>query len=421
MSVLDEASLVQIPSGYKISKLYSVVPTSGAGDLSFARSTTATRVNESGVIETVAINVPRIDYTGGGCGQLLLEPQRTNLYTYSDDFTNATWSKHNTLASSSAVNSPIDGGTADFIVATAVSDRHWIQQSISASASTDYSFSFYVKSGGSDFIQVALSTGFAGTYQNFNVSTGTKGSGNLGASGYSSTIEAFGDDGYYKIVLYTTTSVGASSANVYIDPILTDAGRLSTYLGDGVNGVYCSAIQLEQGSYPTSYIPTSGTSVTRTADASSTSGLSSVIGSEEGLILLDAQAFINGGSNRYFTIGDGTYQNYISMFYHNSVNRLDTIAVKAGSVLTLKNIFSFTQSDRNIIAIRYKTDSYDLWVNGASQGIVTGMGAFFAANLLTNVQLTNTIGNNPMEGDVNVMLLMKTYPTDTQMADLTTL
>jgi len=80
MSVLDDASLVLIPSGYKASKLYSVVPTSGDGDLTFSRSTTATRVNADGVIETVAINVPRIDFTGGGCGKLLLEPQRTNLY-----------------------------------------------------------------------------------------------------------------------------------------------------------------------------------------------------------------------------------------------------------------------------------------------------------------------------------------------------
>jgi hypothetical protein len=80
MSYFDDASLVLIPSGYKTSKVYSVKPTDGSGDLTFTRASTATRVNSSGVIEAVASNVPRLDYSGGAtCPKLLLEPQRTNL------------------------------------------------------------------------------------------------------------------------------------------------------------------------------------------------------------------------------------------------------------------------------------------------------------------------------------------------------
>jgi hypothetical protein len=73
-------SLIFNPSRVKASKAYSVIPSSGLGDLDFTRvGDTATRVNEAGVIENVPANVPRIDYTGGGCGKLLLEPQRTNI------------------------------------------------------------------------------------------------------------------------------------------------------------------------------------------------------------------------------------------------------------------------------------------------------------------------------------------------------
>ena len=79
MSLFDDASLVLTPNGYKASKLYSIKPTSGLGDMTVTRATTATRVNSAGLIESVAINVPRLDYTGGGCPSILAEPLRTNL------------------------------------------------------------------------------------------------------------------------------------------------------------------------------------------------------------------------------------------------------------------------------------------------------------------------------------------------------
>jgi len=80
VSFYDDASLVLIPSGIKTSKIYSQKPTDGTGDLTFTRASIATRTNASGVIESVASNVPRLDYSGGAtCPRLLLEGQRTNL------------------------------------------------------------------------------------------------------------------------------------------------------------------------------------------------------------------------------------------------------------------------------------------------------------------------------------------------------
>jgi hypothetical protein len=73
-------SLLMVPVLGKAGRLYSQIPDTGAGDLDFTRvGDTATRVNEAGVVENVPANVPRIDYTSGGCGKLLLEPQRTNI------------------------------------------------------------------------------------------------------------------------------------------------------------------------------------------------------------------------------------------------------------------------------------------------------------------------------------------------------
>ena len=79
MSLFDDASLCVTPNGQKAGKLYSIKPTDGSGDLSVTRATTATRINSSGLIESVANNVPRLDYTNGSCPSILVEPTRTNL------------------------------------------------------------------------------------------------------------------------------------------------------------------------------------------------------------------------------------------------------------------------------------------------------------------------------------------------------
>ena len=79
MSLLDTASLVITPNGTNASTLYSIVPSDGSGDMTVTRATTATRVNSAGLIESVASNVPRLDYSNGTCPSILVEPQRTNI------------------------------------------------------------------------------------------------------------------------------------------------------------------------------------------------------------------------------------------------------------------------------------------------------------------------------------------------------
>ena len=80
-------TIAMIPSGYKGGStkgtVYSVLPTDGAGDFDFTRADKATRVNQLGLIELMDINVPRLDYSDGGCPSLLLEPSRSNIVVYS--------------------------------------------------------------------------------------------------------------------------------------------------------------------------------------------------------------------------------------------------------------------------------------------------------------------------------------------------
>jgi hypothetical protein len=89
-NLLDSASLIVTPNAYKQTRLYSVVPNNTTGDMVVTRSTTATRVNSSGLIENVAVNAPRIDYSNGSCPSILVEPQRTNLVFPSQTLTTQT-------------------------------------------------------------------------------------------------------------------------------------------------------------------------------------------------------------------------------------------------------------------------------------------------------------------------------------------
>jgi hypothetical protein len=101
-----DASLVMIPEGYGTGVVYGQRPLTSDSQLTFTRASTATRVGPDGAIAVVGSNVPRIDYTGGGCGKLLLEPQRTNLVTFSEQMDNAAWNKSNASVTANQTTSP---------------------------------------------------------------------------------------------------------------------------------------------------------------------------------------------------------------------------------------------------------------------------------------------------------------------------
>jgi len=422
IGILNDISLLLIPSGSKIGKLHSIIPITGNGDIDFSRSTTARFTTSNGLVESAAINEPRIDFTGGGCGKALFEPQSTSLLAYSEDYLETTLEFATTSAA--GVLAPYGSTNAWKVIEDATNNYHLCKiGNGSAVGFTNVSTaSVFVKKGERTKVRVYLhhitlnQTAYADYDLNNNTLIGTAGSNVIFDN---TTIKVIGN-GWVRISVSGHKDVSNYDFGVAISP-LNDAGDVS-YLGDGTSGLYMWGGNNVVEKYPTSYIPTSGSAVTRTQDLSVTTGLSDQIGSDEGLFLFEAQAFLNGGDgNRQIAISDGTNDNYIYINFHNSANRIETLAIKAGSVLAAKSAFSANQSNRNIIAIRYKTDQYDVWINGASIGILTGMGAFFTANQLNKLQFNSVLGTSHMKAKVNKVILSKTYPTDTQMAGITTL
>ena len=147
---MEQPSFALIPSGFKSQKVYSVIPESGVGDLTFDRSNnTATRINKDGLIESVLADVPRLNYEVNNgvvdsCPHLLLEMNSTNRVTYSEDYTQ--WANTQTTDTSNDTVSPSGKKTADKItkLGNNANDRVRLT-SIAVSNSTSYAISFFVK------------------------------------------------------------------------------------------------------------------------------------------------------------------------------------------------------------------------------------------------------------------------------------
>src|SRR6056297_2031650 len=104
---IDKAKVILTPNGYKAGKNYSIKPTDGSGDFTMSRSTSKTRVNKDKVIESVGNNVLPADYTNADCPVLAIEPQRTNLFEYSEEFDDAVWSMFSDTTGSDPFVTPI--------------------------------------------------------------------------------------------------------------------------------------------------------------------------------------------------------------------------------------------------------------------------------------------------------------------------
>ena len=227
------------------------------------RASSATVVNKQGLIETVGSGIPRIDFSDDANGALLLEPTRSNLITYSNDFTNASWTTNNATISINQLTSPDGSLNADKITEDTSNTDHKTRDTI-AFSSGSYTWSVFAKKSERNFVVINVYDGTTLFGYTFDLLNGNLGSLVYGSGSVDANIEKYGN-GWYRCSISFTASSGSGQANV--GTALNSS--TTSYQGDGTSGVYIYGAQLEQGSYATSYIPTSGQSggVTRVADA----------------------------------------------------------------------------------------------------------------------------------------------------------
>ena len=370
-------------------------------DFDFSRGTIATRVNEQGLIEDVTdTNLPRIDYTDG-TGSLLLEPQSTNLITYSEDFNSAAWLLSDLTATANQINSPDGTLNASKLEMT---DNGSLRNQSQMTFSDAYSYSIFVKKGNSRYVTLRSAFFTQSIVVGFDLDSET--------AQTDGKIENYGND-WYRLSISKDISSDADKSGFFYMYLPNSLGGQTSVSG---NFAYYYGAQIEDSTFPTSYIPTSGSTVTRSADVANNSGSSDLINSTEGVLYLEVAALTSINNFQSISLSDGTNQNNIRFILGNVLNRA-SFQVKVGNTSQVfKNIDTTDITDFNKIAFKYKENDFAAWLNGVEVATDTS-GTVPTVNQLL---FTNGGAFNNFEGKVKSVAVYKEALTDAELTALTT-
>jgi hypothetical protein len=225
-------------------------------------SNPATYVDSSGYVVVATNNQPRFDYDPVtlACKGLLIEEARTNLFAYSQEFDNAYWTNTNTAETPDAIVSPDGTTNAEKLTSNATGTVIRDIRRTTTYTAGFHTLSVYAKAA--EVSSIALDVGQGYGFAQFNLSTGQV----TGTPSGTATIVNAGG-GWYRCSI----SANVAESNNRTNQIFLNNRGSSTNIPVG-DGVYIWGAQLEAGAFPTSYIPTTTTALTRNADVATITG-----------------------------------------------------------------------------------------------------------------------------------------------------
>jgi hypothetical protein len=375
-------SLLIVPARFKSGKLYSQIPTSGAGDFTVTRATTATRVNASGLIESVASGIPRLDYFASdgtvGCPALLVEPAAQNLAFHSSNWT-SNWvnTAITVVTGTTATTDPFGTNLANAISPTSGNTVHIAQSNnptqITYTSGTIYTQSAFFKQGtgvAGRYVQLTFPGPIFSQlgYANFDLQLGTLAvvSGTSADTNRAASIENFGN-GWYRCRLTATCTLSATAVG-FTSALATASGalRVASFSGTVTDVIYGWGAQLETGSVATSYIPTTTAAVTRNADVVLVSGaVSGSIGQTEGTLYAEFSVDFNNRDADILSLdGGSTSDGFFMSIRSSSVVQL-IVRTASANALIFQRTGAFS-AGVNKLAVAYKNGDFAICLNGTT-------------------------------------------------------
>ena len=368
------------------------------------------------------IDFPRINYDANGeNGSLLLEPSRSNLVQYSELGTD--YSAQGGNLTNNETISPEGYTNAFKFLESSADSNHGFYETLTLSSNTYYAVSVFVKKLGRRYIGLqswwSSTKGAIAYFDLDNVET--KGTYEQGTN-YSATnakIEDYGNDWYRISAVFQSGETTHYYGVVSMDSLwTTGTSYTNTYTGDISKGFYSYGLQVELGSYSTSYIPNHGTTggVTRAADSCLDGGSAESINSTEGVLYAEISALAEDVGFKTICLHDGTNTQRINIWYWND----GTFKVDGHNNNVQQFDFDFAAdlTALNKIAVKYKANDFSVFLNGSKINSDTSGATPIGLNTL---DFRN--GNNlyPFYGNVKQVAVFNEALSDSELATLTTL
>ena len=352
---------------------------SGNNLITFERASTGTYVGSDGLIKTAAADEARFDHdpeTGESLG-LLIEESRSNLLLQSQNFTTS-WSDNynDTTVVSNAIISP-DGtlNGSKIIKDSGSSISNLISNNTGIISPSRAMFSIYAKAGGFDGIQLT-SWADPNDFQNFDLVNGTLGNAGSVTPLVNSKITYVGNQWYRCLAYLKPSGNGGLGFQPTANP--QSDGWRPTNSGNGVDGIYVWGAQIEAGSFPTSYIPTSGSTFTRQPDNASITGtnFTDFYNQSEWTMFCEYSSFSFSNSASLPTLAhftDGTLNEYVRLNCAPSY-KLRSFIVDGGVTQTQINTGGTSSNNEIVRSVAgIQENNVKIVVNGNTSNVATNV------------------------------------------------
>ena len=366
-------------------------------------------------------NIPRIEYdTTGAVKGLLIEEARTNLMTYSNDFTNAVWIKSTVSNTANAGVSPDGTSNATKVVPATSIYRHYTYQTLNL-PTADYSFSVYVASSGYGFATIcAGSEGVSNYYAVvIDLSDGTQTAlYSQGTHSKTVTVEPVGS--YYRVTISGDGEkyyvVGASDTGTY-----TPASYgFKSFSGDGTSGILVYGAQAEAGSFPTSYIPTTSSSATRAADIASIPTSAFGYNDAAGTVVVEASLKSSSYPNsaNIVSLADASNTDTTRLWVWSGADSTMRWTVLEGNVSQVDSTKPYTKDQLFSVAGAYKVNDFAISLDGSA--VSTDTSGSVTSDVASLHIGTKTGGTEFMSGHIKSIQYYPRRLTNAQLQELTT-